>query len=219
VTRRPKKTKAVVFDLDGTLIDSLPLVLRAFTHALEPFGSQPSMDLFARLGGPPHRIFADLIGDERHVPAAINRLHAFSRDHNHLIRPFDGVAVVLEKLRTRDVTLAVWTGRDRESTEWLLREHALENYFATVVCGDDLPTHKPNPDGLREILRRLNMAPQEAMMVGDADVDVQGAAACSVETLLISHAREVESDVRTKAWRVVVSPFEAYEVVLARTGA
>lgn len=206
----------MVFDLDGTLMDSLPLVLRAFTHALQPYASQPSMDLFARMGGPPHRMFAELIGNAEHVPEAIRRLQSFSRDNNHLIRPFDGAAVVLEKLRARGVSLAVWTGRDRESTEWLLGTHGLTDYFSTVVCGDDFPTHKPDPEGLREIVKRLDVDLRDVLLVGDADVDVQGGSACGVETLLIRHAREIGEPIRSQAWRTVVSPFEAYEIVLGR---
>ncbi len=217
MSRRSKKILSVVFDLDGTLVDSLPLVLRAFTHALEPYGPRPTMDIFTRLGGPPNRIFSSLVDKEEHVPAAIERLVSFNRENNHLIRPFDGVGVVLEQLRTRGATLAVWTGRDRETTDWLLREHGLQDFFATVVCGDDLATHKPDPQGLQEILSRLKQKAPETLLVGDADVDVLGGVACGIDTVLINHSRAVEETVRAKAWRVVNSPFEAFELVLKRT--
>jgi pyrophosphatase PpaX len=216
---RRVKTSAVVFDLDGTLVDSLPLVLRAFSHALEPFAPQPTMAIFAQLGGPPERIFPKLLGGDRHLPAAMERLAAFNRDNHHLIEPFTGVSVVLEQLRVRGVTLAVWTGRDRETTEWLLREHKLARFFETVVCGDDFATHKPDPEGLQEILARLEVKSSHALLVGDADVDVQGGAACGVDTVLINHGREVEPTVLAQSWRTVASPFEAYEVVLRRTDA
>jgi phosphoglycolate phosphatase-like HAD superfamily hydrolase len=209
----------VVFDLDGTLVDSLPLVLRAFAHALEPFGPRPTMEIFARLGGPPERVFPGLLDDVRHLPAAMRRLEDFSRNNDHLIRPFDGVAVVLEQLKVRGARLAIWTGRDRGTTDTLLRLHNLAEFFDTVVCGDDLPTHKPDPEGLREIMSRLKAGPRELLLVGDADVDVLGGAACGIDTVLIRHAREVDGGVRAKAWRVVASPFEAYDLVLNRVAA
>ncbi len=208
------RREAVVFDLDGTLVDSLPLVLRAFSHALEPFGPRPTMDLFAHLGGPPERIFANLLGGERHVPAALERLGDFNRDHHHLIRPFDGVHLFLDELRGRGRTLAIWTGRDRETTLELLRVHGLGGYFAAVVCGDDFATHKPDPEGLRDVLRQVGRAPAEALFVGDADVDVLGGVACGVDTVLIRHAREVALTVQAQAWRTVGSPYEAYELLL-----
>ncbi|MEO7413596.1 MAG: HAD-IA family hydrolase [Opitutaceae bacterium] len=212
--RRAGRTSTVIFDLDGTLMDSLPLVLRAFSHALEPFAPPPTMQIFAQLGGPPERIFPGLLGGDRHLREAMKRLQTFNQDNHHLIEPFVGVGVVLEKLRLRDVSLAIWTGRDRESAEWLLRRHGLDVFFGTILCGDDLPSHKPDPAGLKEILLRLNADTKTSLLVGDADVDVLGGAAGGVDTVLINHAREVEKTVLAKSWRTVSSPFEAYELVL-----
>jgi HAD superfamily hydrolase (TIGR01509 family) len=212
------RREVVVFDLDGTLVDSLPLVLRAFSHALEPFGPRPTMDLFAHLGAPPDRIFANLLGGERHVPAALERLYDFNRDHHHLIRPFDGVHPFLHELRGRGRTLAIWTGRDRETTLNLLEVHRLQEFFPVIVCGDDFATHKPDPEGLRDILRQVGRLAAETVFVGDADVDVLGGAACGVDTVLIRHAREVAPAILTKAWRTVGSPYEAYELLLGQSG-
>ena len=212
---RAHRTRTVVFDLDGTLVDSLPLVLRAFTHALTPFGVTPTMDMFAQLGGPPERIFPQLLGGDQDMPEVMRRLQEYNREHHHLIRPFDGVGAVLAKLRARDITLAVWTGRDRETSEWMLREHGLADFFSTVVCGDDFSSHKPNPEGLSEILARVGARAEETILVGDADVDVLGGAACGVDALLIAHARVVDAAVQAKTWRTVTSPFEAYDVVLS----
>jgi len=144
---RSHPTRAVVFDLDGTLLDSLPLVLRAFSHALSPYGGQPTMDMFANLAVR-RRDFPSLISDASHVPAAMRRLHEFNRENHHLIVPFTGATAMLGELRLRGVQLAVWTGRDRFSTEHLFELHGLDGYFTTVVCGDDLPTHKPDSAGL-----------------------------------------------------------------------
>ncbi len=212
------RTSVVVFDLDGTLVDSLPLVLRAFSHALEPFGPRPTMEIFARLGGPPERVFFDLLENAGHVPEALKRLEAFNRDNDHQIKPFAGAGVMLAQLQAQGAQLAVWTGRDRLTTDVLLRLHGMTDLFNVVICGDDLPTHKPNPQGLREIMERLKVQAHETLFVGDADVDVLGGAACEVDTVLIRHAREVDADVSAKAWRIVASPFEAYELVLSRVG-
>lgn len=216
---RTTPTSAVVFDLDGTLVDSLPLVLRAITHAIEPFGPvRPTMEIFARLGGPPERFMPGLLDDPRNTPVALQRMEDFHRENHHMIRPFDGATDVLEKLRARDVQIGIWTGRDRETTDWLLNHHGLTRFFDTVVCGDDLPSHKPDPAGLREILLRLETPGRETLYVGDADVDVLGGAACSVDTLLIRHSREIDAEIRSKAWRTVTSPVEAYALVLDCVG-
>lgn len=211
--RRGNRTRAVVFDLDGTLIDSLPVVLRAIAHALEPFGSRPTMEIFAKLGGPPERFLATLLDDVRHVPTAMQRMHAFHQEHGTDIEPFAGVPDFLNGFRGAGAELAIWTGRDRESTVHLLRKLKLEDFFSTVLCGDDLPTHKPDPEGLREVMRRLRVSPHETIFVGDADVDVLGGVACRVDTVLIRHQRQVAETTLRQSWQHVASPHEALELV------
>ena len=212
---RPLPLRAVVFDLDGTLLDSLPLVLAAISHALEPFGPRPTMEIFAKLGGPPERFLATLLDDLGNVPSALARMEAYHHENAHLIQPYQGVGGLLETLRRGGLMIALWTGRDRATTDALLRAHNLERYFATVVCGDDLPTHKPDPEGLREIMRRLSVEPQDCLFVGDADVDVLGGVGCGVDTLLIRHARAVEMHIVEQSWHTVESPLEAFAMLLA----
>lgn len=207
---RAHETHAVVFDLDGTLFDSLPLVLRAFQHALEPFGGRPTMETFAGLGGPPEKIFPLLIPDPQHVPAAMLRLQQFHAGHPELIQPFPGAIALLDELYRRKIQLAVWTGRDRASTLPLLAMHDMAKYFSVLVCGDDLSSHKPDPAGLRQILDSLALKPEHVIFMGDADVDVFGGAQLRVDTLLITHGRSLSSDVNEKAAGAVSSPSEAY---------
>jgi HAD superfamily hydrolase (TIGR01509 family) len=119
----------------------------------------------------------------------------------------------LAMLRERGVVLAIWTGRDRASGEALLRTRGLLELFSTIVYGDDLPTHKPEPEGLREILRRLAVPKDQAIFVGDADVDVLGGVGAGVKTILIRHARKMDPTICARAWRTVDSPEDAFELV------
>lgn len=207
------RRRGIVFDLDGTLLDSLPLVLAAIRHAIEPFGGTTTMDIFAHLGGPPPRFMADLLKDPANLPEALARMHRYHEENFHLIQPYSGARALLEALRQSGVLAAVWTGRDRASTQALLRRHDLEGLLAAVVCGDDLPSHKPDPAGLRQILTTLGLAPGEVVLVGDADVDVLGGYACGVDTMLIRHQREVAAGVVAQSWQMYVSPQEAYAAV------
>lgn len=208
------RPRAVVFDLDGTLVDSLPLVLAAIAHAIAPYGSRPEKEIFAGLGGPPARFLGALLPDLTHLPTALDRMEQYHRANAHLIQPFSGATRILGELQAQ-AQLALWTGRDRASTEWILNEHRLEPFFATAVCGDDLATHKPDPEGLRAILQRLGVQPTDTLFVGDADVDVAGGVASGVRTLLIRNGRQVDPRVSAQAWRAVDSPQDALELTLA----
>lgn len=205
------RVRAVVLDLDGTLVDSMPLVLRAFAHALAPF--RPDLDetaIFHRLGGPPLRTMLELTGDEEKAAEAMRRLEAFGFDNGAQVKPFAGMIAFLERLRARGVKLAVWTGRDRFTTQAIFKAHGFGGLFSAVVCGDDLNTNKPDPEGLREILARLGAGAEETLYAGDADADVLGGAALGVRTVLITHGRTVDPSVVAQAWRCVDTPERAY---------
>lgn len=216
---RPAAPRAVVFDLDGTLVDSMPLVLRAFAHALKPAcGELTSAQIMAHLGGPPERTFQALIGTPAGVADAMERLRDYSLKHWRLIRPFDGMKGLLDALVDAQRGVAVWTGRERESAEWILKENGIAPKLAACVYGDDLPTHKPHPGGLEETLRRLKVTRDQSLFIGDADVDLLAGAELGVRTLLITHGRAVEKSLRTRAWRVVETPAEAYALIRAECG-
>jgi HAD superfamily hydrolase (TIGR01509 family) len=210
------RIRAVIFDLDGTLVDSMPLVLRAFAHALEPFRPDLGIgEIFQRLGGPPARTLLELTGDETKAAEALRRLENFGFDNGALVQPFVGMHAFLETLHKRGLALAIWTGRDRSTTTAILTAHGLERYFAAVVCGDDLLTHKPHPEGMEFILQRLGLRSEAVLYAGDADADVLGGAGAGVRTILIRHGREVEPLVLGKAWRQVDLPSEAYALITA----
>ncbi|QYM80575.1 HAD family hydrolase [Horticoccus luteus] len=207
-----------MFDLDGTLVDSMPLVLKAFAHAVAPFcGPVSDEELFTRLGGPPERTFAGWLRGAAETAQAMTRLRDYSLTHWKLIRPFDGWESLFQTLRQRELAMAVWTGRERESAQWLFSEYAIAPYLRACVCGDDLPSHKPDPEGLQRIVDELQLTADDALFVGDADVDVLAGHACGVRTLLIRHGRAVDEAVLRKAWRVVETPAEAYAQILQDT--
>lgn len=209
-----ERVRAVVFDLDGTLVDSMPLVLRAYAHALAPYLPKISDDeLLRQMGGPPDRIFRSLLGEMGKVADALKRLDAYGAESWKDVSAFPGMKEMIGALRVSGLRLAVWTGRERESAEVILREHGLLNQLAVYVCGDDLPTHKPDPAGLKETLTRLNVDLREAIFVGDSEVDLLAGFALGVRTLLITHGRTISDELRAKAWWVSPTPQEAYSLL------
>lgn len=214
-SEKTSDVRAVIFDLDGTLVDSMPLVLRAFAHALAPFRPDLGIDdIFLRLGGPPARLLRELTGDDEHAAEAIRRFDSFGFDDGSLVQPFAGMLTMLEKLQARGIVMGVWTGRDRHTTQAILDAHDLGRFFKVVVCGDDLSTHKPHPEGLVAILRGVGVAPSAALYAGDADADVLGGAAAGVRTVMISHGRNIETHIVQRAWLKVDNASDAYAAIL-----
>ena len=206
--------RAVVFDLDGTLVDSMPFVLEAFAHAIVPYAAALTPDEWrARMGGPPERILEGLLSEPDQVSAAMYRLNAYTEGQWARVAAFKGMNSLIDDLVRRGLRIGVWTGRERASATSILEAHRLGENLTSFVCGDDLPSHKPDPAGLSLALQELSAAADETLFVGDSEVDVLAGAALGVKTLLITHRLTVDTSVLTLAWRTVERPLDAYDLL------
>ena len=213
------KRTSLVFDLDGTLVNSIPMVLASFQHAIEVFQTPPSpLEIFERLSGPADVCLRDLLDDETNVPEAMGRLIEYNKTHHHQIVPFEGAVEMLEALLKNGAEVALWTGRDRNTTDEILSAHSLWKYFQKVVCGDDFGSHKPDPEGLVHILDELSLKSSNVLFVGDSDVDVLAGHACRVPTMLIRHNRKVSEQIRGLCREWVETPQQAYGIISAIVG-
>jgi HAD superfamily hydrolase (TIGR01509 family) len=165
---------AAVFDLDGTLLDSLPLTFTAFRAALRPHLKRDVSDqeIYARFGPADHLIVADWAGPEV-APDAVRRLMEVYEEGAGWIHPYPGVMEMLEALRRAGLSLALCTGRGRPSTELLLARTGLAAWFPVVVTGEEVPRPKPATDGILETARRLGLQPAQVLYAGDSVKDVE----------------------------------------------
>lgn len=211
---QPVAPRAVVFDLDGTLVDSMPLVLRAVAHAISPFMTPPPPEeIYRRVAGPAERCMAELLGGEEHMPVAVERLFDYAKRHGDEVVVFPGAFELIDVLRARGVPVAIWTGRDRESATAILRATRLGERFTTVVFGDTLESHKPDPEGLLVVARELGVPPADLILLGDAEVDVLGAHRAGARSILIRQQREVSAGVLALGPTIVATPEAAYAEV------
>lgn len=173
--------RLVMFDLDGTVADTLDLTFTCFQAAVAPvLGRTPSREeILERFGPADHEIVSTWVG-EAEATAAVARLYACYEQALEDSAPFPGMVNLLEDLRGRGVETALFTGRGRPSTDVILRVMHLETLFATTVTGDEVPRSKPAPDGIVTILRRLSVPPEHAVYVGDTIMDVESAQAAGV---------------------------------------
>lgn len=172
--------KLWIFDLDGTLTDSFPVFFRAMTEIFSDHGvTIREEQLHAALGSTMPEFFARHLGAGR-APAALEKLRRLSVDGASDVRPFPGITECLETLRSRGREIAVWTARDRESTEQILRGSGLGSFAKEVVTGNCVSKAKPDPEGARLVLGRLRRGAEEAVMVGDHLHDVNAAKAAGV---------------------------------------
>lgn len=211
---------AAVFDLDGTLIDSLPATFVAIREAVRPWLGRDLSDreIYAFFGPADHEIVASLVPPED-GPEAVRRLmEAYERELAR-VRLFDGVSGLVEELRRRGLRLALCTGRGRGSTELLLDRLGMSPWFEAVVTGEEVPRPKPAPDGILETLRRMKPSPPpgEVLYVGDSVKDVDaGLAAGAFTVAALWGGIEAGSPGFERAPARARSPSDLLEIVKAR---
>ena len=187
--------ETVLFDLDGTLIDSGDLILASFKHATETVLGRtfPDEVLMANVGG--HGIHAQMrVFDE----ARADELVRVYREHNlgiyQEVRVFDGIEPVLELLLAEGRHLGVVTVKSRPTVDVTFEVLPIGRYFETVVTGDDTERHKPDPEPILLALERLDASASSAAYVGDSPFDIGAARAASVVSIAVTwggiHPRE-----------------------------
>jgi phosphoglycolate phosphatase len=172
--------RLIVFDLDGTLVDSRRDLADSTNAVLEGYGATPlPAAAIASFVGEGARILVERAVQRAGIDVDIDdALSRFRREYAHRLavhtRPYDGVVDALAGLSTR-ATLAVLTNKPQEPSERLLDLFGLASSFARVVGGDGPLARKPDPAGLIDLMRSSGAAAASTIMVGDSMIDVETA--------------------------------------------
>lgn len=193
----PPRYKLIVFNWDGTLIDSAAKIVRCFRAAARDAGVPVPSDAAVRnIIGLGLKEALDLLlpgvhESERRRVVERYRCHFMDLDTTE-VALFPGVAEGLARLHEAGYRLAIATGKSRRGLDRQLRETATSQFFCASRCADEALS-KPHPQMLHDILARTDVAPEHALMVGDTTYDLQMAAAAAVGGVAVSygaHERE-----------------------------
>jgi phosphoglycolate phosphatase len=182
----------VAFDLDGTLVDSSGDLADSGNALLESYGAAPlpPSAVVAMVGDGARELVRRLItarGLAVPIDEALSRFLAFYDDRLlATTRPYDGIVVLLEQLKTR-ARLAVLTNKPSGPSERILSGLGLREYFDDVIGGDAAYGRKPNPDGLLALIGRANVPPSRTLMVGDSVTDLRTARNAAVPACVVRY--------------------------------
>lgn len=177
----------VIFDLDGTLIDSYQAIYLAFRFVYEKMGRAPlTFEQVRRaVGQGLHLTFARLLGEE-HAPEA---LETFRQKYEEVYRPhtflLPGAREVLEGLHARQVLLAVATNKLGRFSREILRHYGMDSLFTAILGDGDVSHPKPQPGLLLRAIQEMGRAREEVIMVGDSWIDIQAGKRAGVRTFAV----------------------------------
>lgn len=181
-------TGALLFDLDGTLVDSAADIARALSTVSIERGGQTIMSTTVRplvsLGATTlvRRALGPVAGDESDDLAAFRTVLASLPPDPTIV--FDGVREALGALSAAGFAMAIVTNKPESLSRQLLRALALDHYFGAIIGGDSAAVSKPSRTPLDMALRQLGKSTDGAMMIGDSAVDAEAAQACGVPFIL-----------------------------------
>jgi pyrophosphatase PpaX len=182
----PRPSPAILFDLDGTLLDSIELILSSARYAFDKLGREcpPDEEWLQGVGIPLFTMFGRYARDDadRVALIAAYREHQFA-NHDRLIKPYDGVHDLLADLQSRGNELGVVTSKSEYLAMRGLAHVKLARFFDTIVGCDSTTRHKPDPEPVRLALHRLACDPCDAVFVGDSVHDVIAGNAAGVATI------------------------------------
>jgi phosphoglycolate phosphatase len=185
-----KRYSAVIFDWDGTLMDSTHTIVTAIQNACAdlslpvPAAEQASWVIGLSLESALYRCVPDLTADQ--YPQFIERYrhHFFARDPD--IKLFDGVEPLLSTLKQRNVTLGIATGKSRVGLDRVLQAKRLSTMFHATRCADESES-KPHPAMLLQLLEEFRLQPESVVMVGDTTHDIHMATAAGIDSMAVTY--------------------------------
>ncbi|HET7580558.1 MAG TPA: HAD family hydrolase [Bacillales bacterium] len=187
--------KTVIFDFDGTLADTLPIIFKAFQHIFKTYRSENvSPEAIIRMFG----LTEEGIIRENFTPdlaeTVITDFHHFYQDHHDTwVKRSQEIEDLLHFIKAKGLNLAIMTGKGRATLDLSLKALEMEDLFDMTVTGDEVSKPKPDPEGILKIMRALNTSPDEAIFIGDSNNDICAGKSAGVETIGVQWLENYQS--------------------------
>jgi pyrophosphatase PpaX len=185
----------VLFDLDGTVVDSGGIILASMRHATRTVLAREFTDaeLLARVGGPGLEAQFEALDDSR-VEELVSVYRAHNEALHDTLESCVGMEDALAALTHQGRRLGVVTAKRRETVELAFARLPIAHHFDVLVGGDETVLHKPHPEPLLLALERLAASPDDAAYVGDSPFDMQAAKAAGIYAIGVTWGRIHDRD-------------------------
>jgi len=167
----------VIFDVDGTLVNNLDLIVKSFNFAVEDIVSRKfsRKEVYSRFGPTLEDMIEEIVPNKE-AKVAIQRYHSFYKKFFHrYARTYPKIKELVSGLKNACVTISICTGADARMTKVTLEESGLRDEFSVVVTADEVRKSKPDPEGLVRATTLMEANPDHTIYLGDAVRDIETA--------------------------------------------
>lgn len=210
-----EKIEAVVFDLDGTLTDSKKNIYEAIMAAFKDLGIKESIDEneFGKyIGWHFQEIFEDLGIDIASLDEFIETYKSHYYEFLHHTTFYPGVLDTIKKLKEKDVKVCLLTTKAQDQADKIIDHFDLRKYFTYVMGRRKNVANKPSPEPLQILCRDINVKPENALMVGDTEMDVNCGKAAGAKSVAVTYGyRTVEHLKKLEPYLMVGSLTELFD--------
>lgn len=165
----------IVFDVDGTLLNTAHCILQALKDTLETISEETyeTDKLNFALGMTSENVLRHLNVKEESIPSVIDAWVKKEEECSDLIRPFPGIETLLAQLKDAGAELGIVTSRTHSELELVFRPFSLLDFFSVIICADDTSEHKPSPAPLLKYMEKAGAGPEQVLYVGDSAQDME----------------------------------------------
>ncbi|NBO66088.1 MAG: HAD family hydrolase [Acidobacteria bacterium] len=224
VTKQTCRFEAVIFDLDGTLADTFPTVVRIFNRLFsqtvpEVTGRGWTLDELRPHFGPPEtQILRNLFPDEAIHRPLIDEFFRLCSEDGAEIRAYPGIAPLLSRLGQSAVKLGVYSGANTRSARIRVGHAGLLDHFPVILGGDEVERHKPDPEGLFKLLAQFGVKPESAIFIGDMVADVLAGRRAGMKTIAVTWGAGLTAELRAADPDFLVDEVELLDAILFDRG-
>ncbi len=204
----------ILFDLDGTIVDTNELIIASFMHVMNH--SLTREEIIPHMGTTLEQQLRTFSGQED-VASLVKAYREYnSLHHDEMVAPFPEVSEVLARLQAQGIKMGVVTTKIRATTTRVLGLFDLDQYMQVIVTLDDVEHPKPDAEPIRKALEALGSAPERTLMVGDSPADLKSATAAGVQSAAVAWSLKGEQELsKYEPTFVIHRMSDLYNLVLA----
>ncbi len=218
-----KKINTVLFDFDGTLMNTNEVIINSWQHTFKTLtGKEGNQDVIIKTFGEPLKLTMKTFFPNVDVEEAVEIYRSYHiKNFGEMISLFEGSKEILQELKEKGYKIALVTSRLKGTTMEGLEHYGIKDYFHKIITIEDTTKHKPDPEPIEVALKALGSKADEAIMVGDTKFDIECAYNAKVTSVLVSWAlsmgkEDLENLVECHRPDYVIDDFKELHQILAK---